>query len=84
MTRETAPKGGSQILPARTTQGDLTSAARIYEAEIDGRLRSIGCIEVLVRRGEVGRAEADQFISKLATQADQWYRVYEAERELAR
>jgi hypothetical protein len=61
----------------------VTSAAQIlYKAEVEPRLRSIGCVEVLVRRGELDRTEADEAITKLAAQADFWYRVLSAEREL--
>jgi hypothetical protein len=84
VTRESGPKAAPQIFPRRNTQHEDTSAARIYRDEVDGRLRAIGCAEVAVRRGELGRAEADELIAKLATRACQWILVYEAERELAR
>ena len=58
-------------------------AARIYRDEVDGRLRALAARWCWSVRGELGRAEADELIDKLVTRADQWMRVYEAERGLA-
>ena len=77
MTRQRAPESAPrQTGLGSSDRSQVTSVTQmIYDAEIDGRLRSIGCVEVLVLRGELDRAEADTAIAKLAAQADFWYRV---------
>ena len=68
------------------TRDDLTSglnkAARIYRDEVAGRLAAAGAAMLLIRRGELSQAEADELVDRLVTRADQWMRVYEAEKLL--
>jgi hypothetical protein len=81
--RASAP-GSTPGALARKGLADQTEAYRrgaaIYRDEVEGRLRAIGCALVLAHRGELDQADADEAVSKLVIRADQWMRVYEAER----